>query len=237
MLTHAPDETLAHSLDPRSKLALQFGLAIAAFARPTVPRLVGLTVLGLACLAAAGLSVRRTLRAYRPVLVVLALGPLLAAVTLGPPWLQLAPALGSLRAVFRVVPVLFVGAAYVHSTPVRDTRAAVQWAVPGRPGRLLGVGVGLTFRTLPVVREDVRRVREALAVRLGTGRPVQDRASRIAVLAVRRSLDRADRLSVALRARCLAWNPTLPRLGFARRDYAVLALAAALAATPLLPVA
>jgi biotin transport system permease protein len=33
-----------------------------------------------------------------------------------------------------------------------------------------------------------------------------------------RAFGRADRLALALRARCLAWNPTLPALSFSRRD-------------------
>ncbi|MFB6233251.1 MAG: energy-coupling factor transporter transmembrane protein EcfT, partial [Haloarculaceae archaeon] len=43
----------------------------------------------------------------------------------------------------------------------------------------------------------------------------------------------ADRLAVALRARCFAYNPTLPPLSFSRIDYPVLGLAAALALSPL----
>ena len=133
-----------------------------------------------------------------------------------------------------VVPVLFVSAAFVHSTPVRETRAAIQRTVPGRFGQLLGVGVALTFRFIPVVREDLRRIREAVLARGGERRPLRDRAGRITTLALARSMNRADRLSVALQARCFAWNPTLPRLSFAPVDYAVLALAAGLALSPLL---
>jgi biotin transport system permease protein len=49
-----------------------------------------------------------------------------------------------------------------------------------------------------------------------------------------RSLARADRLSLALRARCFAYNPTLPALRFSRLDYPVLALSVGLALTPVL---
>lgn len=234
MLRYTPGETLAHRLDPRTKLCFQAGFAIAVFAQPTPPRLAGMTVVAFLVLVVAGASLRRTLRAYWVVLLLLALGPVVAAVTLGPPWVDTDRAAGSALAVARVVPVLFVSGAYVHATPVRDTRAAVQRTVPGRTGRLLGVGMGLTFRFVPVVREDVRRVREAVLARGGRDRPFRDRVSRIATLSLVRALDRRDRLAVALRARCFAWNPTLPRLAFGRADYPVLVLSVGLALTPLL---
>ncbi len=234
MLRYTPGETLAHRLDPRTKLCFQAGFAIAVFAQPTPPRLAGMTVVAFLVLVVAGASLRRTLRAYWVVLLLLALGPVVAALTLGPPWVDTDRAAGSALAVARVVPVLFVSGAYVHATPVRDTRAAVQRTVPGRTGRLLGVGMGLTFRFVPVVREDVRRVREAVLARGGRDRPFRDRVSRIATLSLVRALDRRDRLAVALRARCFAWNPTLPRLAFGRADYPVLVLSVGLALTPLL---
>jgi len=234
MLTYTPGETLAHRLDPRSKLAFQFGFALAVFAGPAVPVVPAMLALGACCLLVARLSVWRALRAYWVVLFVLALGPVVGALTLGPPWVRIERALASLRSVSRVIPVLLVSAAFVHATPVRETRAAIQRTVPGRFGQLLGVGVALTFRFIPVVREDLRRIREAIVVRGGDERPVRDRAGRITALAVARSMDRADRLSVALQARCLAWNPTLPRLAFAPADYAVLSIAAGLALSPLL---
>jgi biotin transport system permease protein len=234
MLSYRPGDGLAHRLDPRSKLAFQAGFAVAVFARPAPAWLAAMTALAVGCLAVARLSPLRGLWAYRVVLVVLALGPVLGGAVPGPPWFRVGPALESLRAVARVVPVLLVSAAFVRSTPVRDTRAAVQRTVPGRPGQLLGVGVGLTVRFVPVVRADVRRVRDAVRARGGDRRSLRDRASRLATLSVLRALVRSDRLALALRARCFAYDPTLPALRFSRPDYPVLALAVLLAATPLL---
>jgi biotin transport system permease protein len=229
MLTYEPGATVAHRLDARAKLAFQVGFAVAAFARPTPPRLAGLAVLTAGVLAAGRLSPVRVLRAYRFVLVVLALGPLSAVVVLGPPWLALDRALAPTLAVARVVLVLFVSAVYVRTTPVRATRAAIQRHVPGRLGQALGVGVAITFRFLPVLRRDLLSVRDAIRARGGQRRSVVDRAQRIAVVGLARALGRADRLSVALRARCFAWNPTPPAMAFGRRDYPVVALAVALA--------
>jgi len=233
MLTYEPGRTVAHRLDPRSKIAFQLGFAVAVFAAPTVEWLAAAIVVGVLCPLAARLSPLRALRAYWFVFLVLAVGPVVGGVALGPPWFRIAPALESLRAVARVVPVLLVSAAFVHSTPVRDTRAAIQRTVPGRPGQLLGVGVALTVRFIPVVRADVGRLRDAIRARNGDTRSLRDRVSRLATLSVLRALARSDRLDTALRARCFAYNPTLPALGFGRLDYPVLAASLALVLSPL----
>lgn len=234
MLSYEPDDTLAHRLDPRSKLAIQLGFAATALAHTTVPALVALTAVTAVFLAAAGVSLLRTLYAYRFALVIVALAPLVAAATFGPPWIDVADGLESARASYRVILILLVSAAYVRSTPVRESRAAIQRTVPGKPGQLLGVGIALVFRFFPVLQGDVRRIRQASAARLGTERGAIDRARRIGLLGLTRAFDRADRLSLALRARCFAWNPTLPPLSFSRRDVPALAVAVVLGTTALL---
>ncbi|WP_254273269.1 energy-coupling factor transporter transmembrane component T family protein [Haloarcula marina] len=234
MLSYRPGETVGHRLDPRSKLLVQFGLAIAVVAYPTVSGLAGATLVGLFALASARLSPLAVLRSYRTVFLVLAFAPLLAGLALGPPWFRVDPALRSLRLVARVVPVLFVSAAYLTTTPVRETRAAVQRLVPGKAGQLLGVGMALVVRLFPVVLGDVREVRDAIRARGGDRRRPWTRARVLTVQSLARTLDRSDGLAVALRARCFAWNPTLPRLAFGRLDYPVLALGVALTLSPVL---
>ncbi len=233
MLTYRPGGTVAHRLDARSKLACQFGFAVAAFAGPTPRRLAALGVLAGLALAAGRLSPFRVARSYRFVLVILLLSPLSAVLALTPPYVDPSRAVGPLLAIARVVLVLAVAAVYVRTTPVRETRAVIQRYVPGRTGQALGVGVGLTFRFLPVLRRDLLSVRDAIAARGGGNRSVLDRAKRIAVVGLARALSRADRLAIALRARCFAWNPTPPEMALSARDYPVLLLGALLALSPL----
>jgi len=233
MLTYTPGDTVVHRLDPRTKLGFQFAFALVAFTAVTLPRLAGLLAVGVSCVYLAVTSVSVVVRGYWAVLAVLALGPLIAAVSLGPPWVEVGPAVESLRSVARIVPLLFVSTAYITATPVRDTRAAIQRTVPGRPGQLIGVGVALTFRFVPVLRADLRRVRDAVRARGGETRSFRERSQRLTTLMVVRALRRSDRLSVALQARCFAWNPTLPRLRFSRLDLPVWLLSAVLAAVGL----
>lgn len=233
MLTYDPGDSLVHGLDPRAKLAVQFGLALAVFGDPTVRGFAVGGAVALAALAAGRVSPFRVVRAYWPVFLFLSVGPLVGGATLGEPWFRIGPAVESLRSVARVVPVVFVSAVYVRTTPVRETRAAIQLTVPGKVGRLFGVGVGLVFRFFPVVLRDLRATRRAVRARAGERRPLRDRVERILTRSLQRSFLRADRLTLALRARCFAWNPTLPALSFGRRDYVTAALGVALAAWPL----
>ncbi|MFD1598654.1 energy-coupling factor transporter transmembrane component T family protein [Halobellus rarus] len=237
MLTFTPGDSLAHRLDPRTKLLAQAAFAAAAFAHTTPRGLLGATVVAAAFLVAGWLSPLRAIRGYLPALPFLAAGPLISVVDVAVGSTALAwsigvdpsAATGPLLASYRVLLILLVSAVYLHTTPVRDSRAAIQRLVPGRAGRLLGVGVALVFRFFPLLRADLRAVREASAARLGEERPLRERIRIVAAAGLRRAFGRADRLALALRARCFAWNPTLPVLRFGRLDVLGLLVVAALA--------
>ncbi|WP_247008850.1 energy-coupling factor transporter transmembrane component T family protein [Halorientalis litorea] len=234
MLRYDPGASLAHSLDPRSKLAVQVGFAGAAFAHTTPTGLATLTAVTGGVLAAARLSPVAVAVDIRYVLPILVAGPILEGVRLGPPWFSVSAATFPALASYRVLLILFVSAAYVQTTPVRESRAAIQWLVPGKPGQFLGMGVSFVFRFLPVLRADLSRARDAMHARLGTELPLTERMRLVAVSGFARAFDRADRLSLALRARCLSWNPTLPPLTFGTGDVAATLVALALAGSVLL---
>ncbi|EMA43877.1 energy-coupling factor transporter transmembrane component T family protein [Halococcus saccharolyticus] len=228
MLSYEPGDSFVHRLDPRAKLAVQVGFALAAFAHTTPRGLVILTALAGCVLAAARLSPIAALAEARYALPFLLAGPAIAAFTLGPPWIALSQAVAPALASYRVLLVLAVSVVYVRTTRVRDSRAAIQRLVPGRPGRFLGVGVALVFRFLPVLLADLSRTRAAMRARLGSERGLIERMGIVTSAGIQRAFGRADRLGVALRARCFAWNPTLPALRFTRHDLPALGLAAAL---------
>ena len=100
----------------------------------------------------------------------------LVAGAVGAPWFVAADAVPPALASYRILLVLFVSTSYVRTTPVRDSRAAIQRTVPGQFGRFLGVGVALVFRVLPVLQRDIARIRNAQRGRLGARRSVRDRA-------------------------------------------------------------
>ena len=216
-LTYRPGDSLAHRLDPRSKLLVQGGIAAAAYAYTTPRGLAALTVVALGCLWVAD-GTLADLWGYRFVVPFLLVAPLVAGATLGAPWFSVDRAVDTGLAGYRVLLVLVVAAAYVRSTPVRDSRAAIQHTIPGRPGQFLGTGVALVFRFLPLLKRDLRATHEAVIARGGGSLPLHDRIRLVATGGITRAFGRADRLGTALNARCFAWNPTLPRLSFGRLD-------------------
>lgn len=227
MLSYSPGNSLVHRLDPRTKLVVQIGFVAAAFAHTTPVGLAALTLLALGILVGTRLSPASALYAYRFALPFLLVGPLIEGITLS--GFDLTRAFETGLASYRVLLVLLVSAAYVRSTPVRESRAAIQWAVPGRAGAFLGMGTAFVFRLLPLLIADLKHAREAMDARLASERAVHERMALLTVTGVNRALARADSFSLALRARCFAWNPTLPVLSFSRVDYPVLAVAAILA--------
>lgn len=215
---YEPGGSLAHRLDPRSKLLVQVGFAAAAFAHTTPRGLAAATGLTALLLLAARTSPVAALTDVWVALPLLVAGPLLEGLTLAPVGFSVAEARFPALASYRTVLLLLVAAAYVRTTPVRDSRAAIQRTVPGKPGQLLGLGVGFVFRFLPVLRADISRIREASRARLGEERPVRERMRLVTVGGLNRAFRRADTFALALRARCLSWNPTLPALRFGRLD-------------------
>jgi len=228
-LSYVPDDSIAHRLDPRSKLLVQVGFAAAAYAYTTPRGLSVLTLLAVVCLRLAG-GGPRDLWTYRFAFPVLLVAPLVAGATLGAPWFRIDRAATTGLASYRVLLILVVAAGYVRSTPVRDSRAAIQHTLPGKPGQFLGTGVALVFRFLPLLKRDLLTAREAVRARGGGALPVRERMRLVAVAGINRAFGRADRLGTALNARCFAWNPTLPRLALGSADYPALAIGGGLVA-------
>jgi biotin transport system permease protein len=230
MITYAAGDTVVHRLDPRTKLFVQAAVAVAAFAHTTPRGLLALTafVLGVCWLAAT--PVVPSLRTYRAFLPFLVAAPLVEGATLGAPWFVPADAVTPALASYRVVLLLLVSTAYIRTTRVRESRAAIQSLVPGRVGVVLGAGVGFVLRFLPLLRDDLATIRAAMDARLGSERSPRERIRLIGVTGLRRVFARADRFALALQARCFAWNPTLPRLDPTWRDWPAALVGVALVA-------
>ena len=227
MLSYEPGDSLAHRLDPRSKLLVQGGFVAAAYVYTTPRGLAALTGLAVCLLAAARTPPHRALWEFRFVFPFLLAAPILEGIAWGE-WFVLGEAIPPALAGYRVLLVLLVAAAYVRTTPGRDSRAAIQRTVPGRPGQFLGMGVAFVFRFLPVLRADLGRIRDGYRARLGTERPVPERMRLLVVASFNRAFERADRFAIALQTRCFSWNPTLPEIGFSTLDVPAFLLGVAL---------
>jgi biotin transport system permease protein len=233
VIGYAPGDTFAHRLDPRTKIGFQSAFAVAAFAHTTPRGLAATTALVAVVLLASRTPVVASLRSYRGLVPFLLGGPLVAGVALGPPWFDAGAARYSALASYRIVLVLLVGTAFVRTTPPRDSRAAIQWLLPGRVGVILGAGVAFVLRFLPVLQSDLASIRDAMSARLGDERGIVERIRMVGTAGLRRLFARSDQFALALQARCFAWNPTLPPLQFARADAPVLVVTAGLFAAGL----
>ncbi|WP_435067879.1 energy-coupling factor transporter transmembrane component T family protein [Haloplanus sp. C73] len=226
----ATSDTVVHRLDPRTKLFVQAAVAIAAFAHTTPRGLLALTGFALAVCWLAATPVLASLRSYRAFLPFLVAAPVVEGLTLGGPWFVLADAVTPALASYRVLLLLLVSTAYIRTTRVRASRAAIQSLLPGRAGVVLGAGVGFVLRFLPLLREDLSTIRSAMDARLGSTRSLRERIRLVGVTGLRRVFARADRFALALQARCFAWNPTLPPLAPTWRDAPAVAVGVALLA-------
>jgi len=218
MITYVAGDTPIHRLDARTKLFVQAAVAVAAFAHTSPRGLLLLSAFVVAVCRLAATPLRHSLRTYRAFLPFLVAGPLVEGATLGAPWFVPADAVTPALASYRVVLLLLVSTAYIRTTRVRESRAAIQWLLPGRAGVVLGAGVGFVLRFLPFLRDDLATIRGAMDARLGSERPLRERIRLIGVTGLRRVFRRADRFALALQARCFAWNPTLPPLTPTWRD-------------------
>ena len=224
MLEYQPGDSLAHRLDPRTKLLFQLSFAAAAFTYTNPRGLALFGLMGLLALAGAETNPFRVIWAYRFVLPFLMAAPVVAMLTWGSPWIDLSAGVDPTLASLRNLLVLTVCGGYVRTTSITDSRAAIQRTVPGRPGQFLGLGIELVARFLPVLRQDLLAIRDAEAARLGTDRSLKDRMMTLTTSGLNRAFQRADRLSLAMQARCLSWNPTLPPLRFRWVDLPVVGL-------------
>jgi biotin transport system permease protein len=218
MITYVAGDTPIHRLDPRTKLFVQAAVAVAAFAHTTPRGLAALSAFVVAVCWLAATPLLASLHTYRAFLPFLVAGPLVEGATLGAPWFVPADAVVPALASYRVVLLFLVSTAYIRTTRVRESRAAIQWLLPGRAGVVLGAGVGFVLRFLPLLRDDLATIREAMDARLGAERSLRERIRLIGVTGLRRVFHRADRFALALQARCFAWNPTLPPLTATWRD-------------------
>jgi biotin transport system permease protein len=228
MIGYAAGDTPIHRLDPRTKLFGQSAVAVAAFAHTTPRGLLVLTAVVVGVCRLAATPVYPSLRSYRAFLPFLVAGPLVEGATLGPPWFVPADAVAPALASYRVVLLLLVSTAYVRTTRVRESRAAIQRLLPGRVGVVLGASVGFVLRFLPLLRRDLSTIRAALDARLGSERSLHERIRLVGVTGLRRVFARADGFALALQARCFAWNPTLPALEPTWRDVPAVLLGVAL---------
>lgn len=220
-LSFVPGDSVVHRLDARTKLLGQFAVALLAFTWSDWLALPVVWALVLVGMAVARVSPRSVLTGYALPFALLAFATLTRAVTLGPPWVDADAGLAATVHSLRVAAILLASAVYVQTTPVSETQAAISRLVPGKPGQFLAAGTAFVLRFLPVLLADLQSARAAQQARLGDQRRLHQRMQTVALAGLNRTFERADRFSLALKARCFSWNPTQPPMAFTRADWLV----------------
>lgn len=207
-----------YRLDPRTKLLLQLAVVGVAYLKTEPLPLVILSGLIGGSLLMNQISIRHLVFELRYLIGFLSIAPIIGAVHLGTPWFELSGAIPPGLAAYRVFLLVVVGLVIVRTTRDRELQAAIRWFIPGRLGQVIALGVVLVLQFLPVIRSEIDRTMTAVSLRGGAARPVSERIRLIGIVVLVRLFDRTDRVSQALKSRCLSWNPTPVELRFSRID-------------------
>jgi energy-coupling factor transporter transmembrane protein EcfT len=127
---------------------------------------------------------------------------------------------------WRLTIIVLLGFAFVFSTRSFEIKAAVQWFLKPFafiPGKRIATMMGLTTRFIPVILNQANETAAAQRARCVENRknPVY-RLIRLGIPLIRRTFERADRLAIAMEARCYSENRTDPELCAARTDWIAL---------------
>lgn len=122
--------------------------------------------------------------------------------------------------------IALIGFLFVFTTPTGEIKAAVQWFLKPFgfiPGKRIATMMGLIARFVPVILNQAKETVEAQRARCVENRrnPLV-RLIRIGIPLIRRTFAQADKMVVAMEARCYAENRTDPRLSAKRADWLAL---------------
>ena len=127
---------------------------------------------------------------------------------------------------WRLVIIVLLGHLFVFTTSSSFIKAAVEWFLKPAafiPGRRIATMMGLIVRFIPVILNQAKETAEAQRARCVEYRknPLY-RLVRLGVPLIRRTFEQADRLIVAMEARCYSENRTDPALCATRIDWVAL---------------
>ena len=127
---------------------------------------------------------------------------------------------------WRLTIIVIIGFVFVFTTRSSEIKAAVEWVLKPLtfiPGKRIATMMSLTTRFVPVILNQASETAEAQRARGVENRknPVY-RLIRLGIPLIRRTFERADKLAVAMEARCYTENRTDPELTATRTDWITL---------------
>ena len=126
---------------------------------------------------------------------------------------------------WQLIVIVLLGLVFVPTTRTSEMKAAVQWMLtpfPFVPGKRVATMIGLTMRFVPVILNQAKETADAQRARGIENRknPVY-RLIKLTVPLIRRTFQDAEKLSLAMEARCYTENRTDPDLSAHKRDWMV----------------
>ena len=228
-----PGSSVLHGLDVRFKLLFLVFISVTSLkAYPAA--LSVLTLVLVASLLHAQLSLKSILKAFRYVFVLLAFIFFARALfTPGSAVIEFKAVSMTREGIYdgalicwRLVIVVLTGLAFVLTTRPSEIKAAVEWLLnpfPFIPSKRIATMMSLVVRFIPVIFDQARETADAQRARGVDNRknPVY-RLRKLGIPLMRRTFERADKLAVAMEARCYSENRTDPGLCARLRDWGAL---------------
>jgi biotin transport system permease protein len=135
---------------------------------------------------------------------------------------------------WRLVLIVLVGVTLIATTKPSEIKAAFEWYMkpfPFLPRKRIAVMLSLTMRFMPVILAQAKEMADAQKARcISNRRNPFYRLKKFAVPVILRSFETADRLSIAMEARCYSENRTDPEFSPNKADWIAICLVISLCA-------
>lgn len=233
VFSYVSGASISHRLDVRFKLVFLIVLSLASL-HGSARALLILTGVLLALARNAGIAFGPVVRQLRYVFILL--GLIFAARSLSTPGTAVFEygvlivtgegLYAGAMVCWRLTAVILLSLLFVRTTRPSAIKASVEWflrPVPLVPEKRVSMMISLLLRFLPVILEEAKETLDAQRARSVENRknPVY-RVRKIAIPVLRRIFLRADKLALAMEARCYSENRTDPELYAGGRDWIAL---------------
>jgi len=228
------DNSVLHRLDVRFKLMFLVVISLSSL-KAFVPSLSFLTLVLMVALTHAGLPWKMALKDLRYVFLLLLFVFMARSLSVpGSPVVEFKAVSVTREGLYegamvcwRLLIVIMTGLLFVLTTRSSEIKAAVEWMLkpfPWIPAKRIGIMMSLIVRFIPIILEQAKKTKEAQKARGVENRknPVY-RLKMYGIPLICRIFERADKLVLAMEARCYSENRTDSLLSSGVKDWIALA--------------
>ena len=228
-----PGTSFLHELDVRFKLVFLALISLASL-KAALLALCVLTFVLICVIIDIRLPIKVILKELRYFLILLLFVFIARALTTpGSPLIQFKAVSvtregiqGGIIVCWRLLIIIMMGLSFVSTTRPSEIKAAVQWFLnpfPFIPAKRIATMMSLIIRFMPVILDQAKETADAQRARGVENRknPLY-RLKKLLIPLMRRTFLSADKLAVAMEARCYSENRTDPGLSCGIRDWIAL---------------